>query len=75
LEGRWCRNLPARSLGIGFVVGLAAHVGGFLLKTSATAEPLLLVGDLLLLRVARRFIAGYRRPANAQDYAVRFGFP
>lgn len=35
------------SLGIGFVVGLAAHVGGFLLKTSVTTEPLLLVGDLL----------------------------
>lgn len=34
-------------LGIGFVVGLAAHVGGFLLKTSATTEPLLLVADLL----------------------------
>jgi hypothetical protein len=34
-------------LGIGFVVGLAAHAGGFLLKTSATAEPLLLVADLL----------------------------
>jgi tetratricopeptide (TPR) repeat protein len=35
------------SLGIGFVVGLAAHVGGFLLKTSTTTEPLSLVGDLL----------------------------
>ena len=34
-------------LGIGFVVGLAAHVGGFLLKTAATTEPLLLVADLL----------------------------
>jgi hypothetical protein len=34
-------------LGIGFVVGLAAHVGGFLLKTSATTELLLLVADLL----------------------------
>ena len=34
-------------LGIGFVVGLAAHVSGFLLKTSATTEPLLLVADLL----------------------------
>jgi len=34
-------------LGIGFVVGLAAHVGGFLLKPSATTEPLLLVADLL----------------------------
>jgi len=34
-------------LGIGFVVGLAAHVGGFLLKTSATTEPLSLLADLL----------------------------
>jgi hypothetical protein len=34
-------------LGIGFVVGLVAHVVGFLLKTSATTEPLLLVADLL----------------------------
>ena len=34
-------------LGITFVVGLAAHAGGFLLKTSATTEPLLLVADLL----------------------------
>ena len=35
------------SLGIGFAVGLAAHIGGFLLKTSVTTEPLLLVADLL----------------------------
>jgi len=35
------------SLGIGFVVGLAAHVGGFLLKTPTTTEPLLLLADLL----------------------------
>jgi hypothetical protein len=34
-------------LGLTLVVGLAAHVGGFLLKTSATTEPLLLVADLL----------------------------
>jgi hypothetical protein len=34
-------------LGIGFVVGLAAQIGGFLLKTSVTTEPLLLVADLL----------------------------
>ena len=33
-------------LGIGFAVGLAAQVGGFLLKTSVTTEPLLLVADL-----------------------------
>jgi uncharacterized membrane protein YccC len=34
-------------LAIGFVVGLAADVGGFLLKTSVTTEPLLVVGDLI----------------------------
>jgi hypothetical protein len=34
-------------LGTVFVVGLAAHIGGFLLKTSVTTEPLLLVGDLI----------------------------
>jgi hypothetical protein len=35
------------SLGIGFVVGLAAHVGGYLLRSSVTTEPLALVADLL----------------------------
>jgi hypothetical protein len=35
------------SLGIGFVVGLAAHVGGYLLKASVTTELLGLVADLL----------------------------
>jgi hypothetical protein len=35
------------SLGIGFAAGLAAHVGGFLLKSSTTTEPLSLVADLL----------------------------
>ena len=34
-------------LGTVFVVGVAAHVGGFLLKTSVTTEPLLLAADLL----------------------------
>jgi len=34
-------------LGIGFVVGLAAHVSGFLLRSSVTTEPLELVADLL----------------------------
>ena len=34
-------------LGIGFVLGLAAHIGGFLLKTSVTTEPSLLLADLL----------------------------
>jgi membrane protein implicated in regulation of membrane protease activity len=34
-------------LGIAFVVGLAGHVGGFLLKSSAAAEPVPLVADLL----------------------------
>jgi hypothetical protein len=35
------------SLGIGFLVGLVAHVGGYLLRSSATTEPLGLVADLL----------------------------
>jgi hypothetical protein len=34
-------------LGIGFVVGLAAQIFGFLLKTLVTTELLLLVADLL----------------------------
>jgi hypothetical protein len=34
-------------LGIVLVVGLAFHIGGFLLKTSTTTEPLSLVGDLI----------------------------
>jgi hypothetical protein len=34
-------------LGIGVVVGLATQIVGFLLKTSVTTEPLLLVADLL----------------------------
>ena len=38
---------PYWIFGVGVVLGLAAHVGGFLLKTSATTEPLLLVADLL----------------------------
>jgi hypothetical protein len=35
------------SLGVGFLVGLAAHVGGYLLRPSATTEPLGLVADLI----------------------------
>jgi hypothetical protein len=34
-------------LGTVIVVGLAFHIGGFLLKTSTTTEPLSLVGDLI----------------------------
>lgn len=34
-------------LGLGVVMGLAAHAGGFLLKTSATTELLSLAADLL----------------------------
>lgn len=34
-------------LGIGLVVGLAAHVGGYALRTSSTGEPLGLIADLL----------------------------
>jgi hypothetical protein len=36
-----------QSLGIGFVVGLAAHVGGYMLRSSVTTEPLGLAADLL----------------------------
>jgi hypothetical protein len=35
------------SLSVGFVTGLAAHVGGFLLKASAGTEFLALLADLL----------------------------
>jgi hypothetical protein len=35
------------SLGTGLVVGLAAHVGGYVLRSSVTTEPLELVADLL----------------------------
>jgi hypothetical protein len=35
------------SMGIALVVGLAANVGGYLLKSSVTTEPLGLVADLL----------------------------
>jgi hypothetical protein len=41
------QRLLYQSLGFGFVVGLAAHVGGYLLRSSVTTEPLLLVADLL----------------------------
>ena len=34
-------------LGIGLVVGLAAHIGGYALRTSTTGEPLGLIADLL----------------------------
>jgi hypothetical protein len=35
------------SLGIGFVIGVAVHVVGYVLKSSTTTEPLGLVADLL----------------------------
>jgi hypothetical protein len=34
-------------LGIGFVLGMAAYVGGYALRSSVTTEPLRFVGDLL----------------------------
>jgi hypothetical protein len=36
-----------QSLAVGFAVGLAAHVGGYLLRLSPPTEPLSLVADLL----------------------------
>jgi len=41
------QRILRRSLVIGFVVGLAVYVGGYLLKSSATTEPFELVADLL----------------------------
>ena len=35
------------SLGIGFMIGLASYVGGYVIKSSTTTGPLGLVGDLL----------------------------
>jgi hypothetical protein len=35
------------TLGIGFVVGLAAYAGGYAIKSSVTTEPLGFLGDLL----------------------------
>ena len=41
------QRLLHRSLWIGFLVGLATYVGGYLLKSAVTTEPLELVADLL----------------------------
>jgi hypothetical protein len=41
------QRLLYQSLGVGFVVGLAAHVGGYLLGSEVTTEALGLVADLL----------------------------
>ena len=41
------QRIALQSLGIGFVLGLAAYVGGYALKASATTEPYKLVADLL----------------------------
>jgi hypothetical protein len=41
------QRLLYQSLGAGFVVGLAAHVGGYLLRSPATTELFGLVADLL----------------------------
>jgi hypothetical protein len=41
------QRLVLQSLGIGFVLGLAAFVGGYALKASVTTEPFKLVGDLV----------------------------
>jgi hypothetical protein len=41
------QRLLYQSLGLGFVVGLVVHVGGYLLRSSVTTEPLELVADLL----------------------------
>ena len=41
------QRIALQSLLIGFVLGLAAYIGGYALKASVTTEPLKLVADLL----------------------------
>ena len=41
-------RLLYQSLVVGFVVGLAAHIGGYVLASSVPSEPLGLLADLLL---------------------------
>ena len=41
------QRLLYQSLAVGFVVGLAAQIGGYLLRPSPPTEPLALVADLL----------------------------
>jgi hypothetical protein len=41
------RRLLYQSLGLGLVIGLVAHVGGYALRSSSPGEPLALVADLL----------------------------
>jgi hypothetical protein len=40
-------RLLYQSLGVAFAIGLAAHIGGYLLKTSGLSEPWALIADLL----------------------------
>ena len=46
-ESVYAQRLLHGSLWNGLVVGLAAHVGGYVLRSSVTTEPLELVADLL----------------------------
>jgi hypothetical protein len=46
-ESVFGQRLALQSLLIGFVLGLAAYVGGYALKASVTTEPWKLVADLL----------------------------
>ncbi len=42
-EGR----IRGQAMTLGFALGLASHIGGYLLRTSTTAEPFGLIADLL----------------------------
>jgi hypothetical protein len=65
------------SLGIGFVIGLATHVGGYLLKASVTTEPFGLVADLLyalgwaLSTVRPNVIAGPFTPRTVARFSAQ----
>ena len=55
------QRLLYQSLGVGFVVGLAAHVGGYLLKSSATMEGLTVAAVLLGGSVVGQWVSFVRR--------------
>lgn len=46
-RGAYGQRLLYQSLAVAVIVGLAAHIAGYLLKSNATTEPLGLLADLL----------------------------
>jgi hypothetical protein len=63
------QRLLHRSLGVGVVVGLAAHVGGYLPGSSVTSEPLGRVGFVQLVPEVKR--RQFRQVLEAYEAAQR----